>query len=221
MILAERRLSQLGGDRAVAALIKVYGASDPGAYTLVAQAANLRLAGRLWGVAWWNQLVSRAHNEISQSRQQRSTIIRLLGARGSDATKAIPLILRHLADGGKYEAVRALIRIGRPAVPTIQRLAEAERDVVMLRQMVTELARISPGSELAVLHRLQTLLTDPDERIRANSAEIIALFGPSARECEPALRHASRDSWRMVREAAERALRAIGATNAPASGMSP
>jgi hypothetical protein len=214
--LKEEQLRRMGGRRAAQALVRAYSRSQPGWEEKFPKIANTRLFGPLHRFSWMTDLHETAWKESWRRRQMRNRIIQLLGKCGPSAAPEIPLIVSHWYGDGRPYASEALIGIGQPAVPTIHACMSQERDVGMLRSMLAGLKRISPMEELKAAARLETLmLTDPDERVRAHCAEMLAGLGPRARDSATALRQAQKDSWRMVREAADRALQAIGVTNSP------
>ncbi len=212
---AERQLRRMDGAVAVPALVRAHAEAGPGWETWVPRLADHRLFRRFGRYSWWNDLQDASWRENQRRKRQQDRFIELLGHCGPNAASEIPLILRHYGAGHRATAVNTLIGIGRPAVPEIHRLLNRERDVEMLRALLAGLKTIAPAEAQKTVPRLETLLlTDPDERVRAHCAEMIARLGPAARNSASALRQAQNDSWRMVREAAEQALQAIGATNA-------
>ena len=200
---------------AVQALVQAHAEASPGWETWAPSLANRRLFDRLARYAWWDELLATSWRENQRRNLLRERLVELLGRCGPSAAPEIPLILHHYDTGHRATAVNALIGIGPPALPAIHFLLNRERDVEMLRALLAGLKTIAPAEAQKAVPRLETLLlTDPDERVRAHCAEMIARLGPAARNSAGALRQAKTDAWRMVREAAEQALQAIGATNA-------
>jgi len=212
---AEKQLRRMDGTWAVQALVRAHAEAGPGWEVWFPKLADHRLFRRFSRYSWLNELQDASWRENQRRNWQQDRFIQLLGQCGPSAATAIPLILRHYDAGHRSTAVEVLIGIGQSVVPEIHGLLNRERDVEMLRALLAGLKTVSPDEAQKALPRLEALLlTDPDERVRAHCAEIIARLGPAALNSAGALRQAQSDTWRMVREAADRALQAIGATNA-------
>ena len=87
-------------------------------------------------------------------------------------------------------------------------------------EAVQALAEMGPDAREAVPVLNNTLLTDPDWRVRGWSALALGRIGPAAKESVPALLEAMNDPNREVRRAAIRALPYINARR-PAAPAAP
>ncbi len=221
-------LDALGAERSVAAIIRLYQNYRP---SLRAQ----------WGdtaFSWWmlrfagdwprlNRLIQEsmlfAHTELS-TEAVRQLAVPALEHFGQAAAPAVPLLVdRITSEGPAAAAVRALGAVGAkaaPALPCLQQVA-ATNDLWFLHTVGVSLRQIRPGSEIAILPSCLTGMASTNERVRAKAVELLAFVGPPAAEALPRLRELRSDSWKMVRDAAETALTAIGRTNSPPAAAPP
>lgn len=222
-------LDALGAERSVAAIIRLYQDYRP----------SLRAR---WGDAvfsWWmrqprgdwpklDRWIQNsqwfAHAELS-TEAVRQLAVPALQHFGPAAAPAVPLLVdRVTSERSAADAVRALGAIGAeaaPALPYLQQVAATD-DLWFLQTVGVSLRQIRPGAEIAILPSCLAGMTSTNERVRAKAVELLAFIGPPAAEALPRLRELRGDSWKMVRDAVEAALTAIGPTNSlPATAPPP
>ena len=105
------------------------------------------------------------------------------------------------------DAIRALMSIGRPALPTILGCLGSKHDEV--GRIVLASLNHDWAERKAVIKTLTGLLSDREARTRRGAAEALELYGTDARDAAPVLRSRLKDEDEGVRNAARKALRAV------------
>jgi len=142
----------------------------------------------------------------SLSLDVRDYAVNALGKIGPEAKEAVPALTEALKDlDFKWDAVKALGKIGAPAVPA---LAEALKDPDSgVRISATDaLGRIGAPAVPALTEALK----DPDVIVRDYAAEALGKIGPEAKEAVPVLTEALKDPDLNVRISAAKTLGKIG-----------
>jgi HEAT repeat protein len=150
--------------------------------------------------------------------QTRNEILFALAAIGPDAKAAVPAVTKALSDADmnvRYAACYALGSIG-PAAKSAKAALQrnlASPDEFLSVSSAWALARIDPGCTETAPKSVPLLvkaLGEPDAMTRLHAAESLGLLGPLAKDAAPALQKAVQDANADVREAATKALKAIG-----------
>jgi hypothetical protein len=217
------RFDSLGPERSVQAMLKLYASYRP--------SLRARWGGKV--AEWWiptaagtwpalDDWVTRslllASTELSAEQVQRLTV-RSLEHFGPAASPAVPLLMERLVAEADQSTIKTLGSIGpaaAPSLPTLRNLAATTSDLWFVYAVADSLRRIEPGSEVAALPVGFDGLASPNERVRGKAAELLGIIGPPAAEALPRLRELRSDSWKMVSEAAEAAIKAITLTNSSA-----
>lgn len=215
-------LDALGSKRSVSAIIKLYRSYQPSW-----RARRAELLYQFWTLGpigiwpsidnWVMQSQNLAYTELPVDAV-RQLSVRSLEHFGPAASPAVPFLVQRLATNDSIAMVKALGAIGPAAaagLPHIRRLATTN-DLWLLHSVGESLRRIAPGSELIILPTSLGNLSSTNERVRAKAAELLALIGPPASSAIPRLRELRGDPWKMVSDAAEKALGSITSTNAAA-----
>ncbi len=137
---------------------------------------------------------------------------RTLGATGPvESASAVPALARLLRDQDldlSMAAARALESFGPAAKAAVGDLIKSltASDAEMRKAAMRALVGIGTDARPAIPALSATLVEDQDPRVRQLAAEVLSKFGDKAKEAEPALRRALRDSDPDVRKAASDAL---------------
>lgn len=152
------------------------------------------------------------------SPETRNEVLFALAAVGPGAEAAVPEVTKALKDPDmnvRYSACYTLGKIGPAATSAEAALQKnlAGADQFLATASAWALARIHPDCPEIAQKSVPVLikaLGEPDAMTRLHAAESLQLFGPLAKDAAIALNKAARDDNADVREAAARALRAIG-----------
>jgi HEAT repeat protein len=144
----------------------------------------------------------------------RSTIVKVLGKFGMEASPAVPALTAALVDKDRdvrYYAKKALGNAGPSAVPVLLEALENEyyKDV---REIIVFIIGKSGPEAWPAISALTAALEDKDEDVREYAAEALGKIGPRAKAAVPALI----DALRNMRPGAANALGNIGPSAVPA-----
>ena len=148
----------------------------------------------------------------------RCEALMALGAIGPDAAPSVPAVVEALHGAREdvcYAACYALGRMGPSAIaaePDLRKKLSDPNESLAL-SAAWALARIAPTSAEIARQSVPLLikgLADFEPRVRTEAAISLACLGPLAKDATSALKTALRDKDEAVRDAAEKALKAIG-----------
>ena len=146
----------------------------------------------------------------------RSMCVYSLGLIGPDAAQASAILARALTDQKSIsqQAIQALARLGRPAVPKILRLLNSPETKVRIAA-VQSLGMMASGGRPAI-PALISCLSDPDAEVRLNAAFSLGTIRPGGSNVVSALALALADPHRLVQINAAHGLVRAGRLAAPA-----
>ncbi len=166
--------------------------------------------------------------KVDDREVQREVMFALgdMEAAAKDAVPALMEVLKRSDNRLRYAAVYALGRIGPEAIagkPLVVQLLGSEDDFLAI-SAAWALARIDPKCELTSPQSVPLFvagLTDPNARVRMESAASLRCLGPLAQPAVDKLKQALNDENAFVRDMAAEALKAIRGELTPETSAAP
>jgi len=137
------------------------------------------------------------------------------GPAGDEAVPALVALFRHDDPTVRWQAVRAVGKIGRPAaVPELIQLTGSDPDPLVREHAAEAMGDIGPAAAAGV-PALVKALHDPVARVRRDAVRSLGQIGPAATAALADVRAATEDPDPDVKAAATRAARLIDPAGGP------
>lgn len=133
------------------------------------------------------------------------------GLAGAEAIPRLVELLRHPDSKVRWNAARALGKIGELTPPEVQELVAvmgADPDALVREHCAESLGQIGPKAAVAV-PALVKALADPEPKVRRDAVRSLGQFGPAAKAALAEVKARTKDENERVREAAAKAARQI------------